>query len=328
MGTSSTPDASRSGGAEPAPLGSPPPAGSRSFRPWLRENLERSLPFVLAGAVCIVLAAWLALGRDHALGVRESFIALLAAVGVTLSVGGAALTLVEEPEPELAPPPGSDLVLVPRAEWEEWQRDRSSRWVAAPAPARPPVVSFPRPAVAPAPGPAAPPRVTLPVDAASVARASQQLLSGSQATTTPPAVPPVGTSVGAAPAPPAVPKAAAGPPSPTPASVKPPAGVRSPVPPPVIPPPAPPIWQEEPIHELESVLAELQRDGAALTAKVPRREPVIPSERCVGCGGEVTAYSELVCVVCGHPLCDTCLEQSVMEQRPAICPKCAPPVPG
>ena len=324
MGASSNTDAGRQGAAEQGPADGPAAPASRSFRPWLRENLEHSLPFVLAGAVCIVLAAWLALGMDHAIGVRESFVALLAAVGVTLSVGGAALTLVQEPDPELSAPPGSDLVLVARSEWEEWQRERSSRRPPVPSAPRPSVATVPRPPVAPGPITTVPSRVTLPVDAASVARASQQLLSGSATSSSPLAVPSIAPPPKAAPA--AV-KVTARPSTPTPPT-RPPEVVRQVVSPPVVPTPAPPIWQEEPIHELESVLAELQRDETGLTARIPRREPTVPSERCVGCGGEVTAYSELVCVVCGHALCDTCLEKSVLEQRPAICPKCAPPVHG
>jgi len=90
-------------------------------------------------------------------------------------------------------------------------------------------------------------------------------------------------------------------------------------------PPATPIWQEEPIQELETVLAELERDGADLQTRARPRPDTTPPEVCGGCGGAVTSYSEQACVVCGKPLCESCLDQSVTDQRPSICPSCAAP---
>lgn len=278
---------------------------------WLRQNLEQSLPILLAGAVCVVLAAWLDLGHAHPLGAHASFLFLLAAVGATLEGGGIALTLVEERGGLPGLPSDSDFVLVPRADWERWQEEKPeefeaevpgtpSAWPAAEEPPTTTAAATPRP----------PPRLPT-QDVKLVAEASAALLrsqAGSGSTT-----PPGGARVaGEGTRTPAAGAAPGGGVPAGPRGSRPPAG-----------PAPPPIWQEDPMQELESVLAELARDRAGLASSAGPLGVGGALDRCAGCGAAVTAYSEQGCVLCGRPLCDACMEQSVTEHRSSTCSECA-----
>jgi len=292
-------------------------------RSWLRTNLEHSLPFLVGGGVCIGLAAWMDVSQLHVVSSRLSLWTLFAAVGLTLGGGGVALTLVEEP-----PVPGQtgeagDYVLVARAEWEEWRAHQESAhqpWSES-TEEEVPVVPAPEPVelLPTTSGPAGPPGY----DATLVARASADLLEQARSPTTP--VPPTQGSPTAAPVPtggspdPRGPAPATRPTGPS----KEPTGTAPGRPP--APPAAPPAWQEEPNPELESVLQQLEHAAALLPSARTPRPAAAPVERCVSCGGQVTAYSEQSCVVCERPMCDTCLEQSVVDGRPSVCPTCPRP---
>jgi hypothetical protein len=316
--------------ARPADGPVPPRVGTDGVRSrsWLRENLEHSLPFLLAGALCVGLAVWLHLGPPHLVGSRLSLWMLLAAVGVTLAGGGLALTLVDEPHAQGTVDRAGDYVMVTRSEWEHWQggsapptdgaprREPSQPWDESDA-----EVVGGSPSPSPTPTGAA-------YDPALVATVSADLLRAQRSPAasgpTGPAVVPVAAARPEAPqgggsipgSAPEVPKA----PSPGPAR----GGEAGPKP----RPPIAPAWQEDAIHDLESVLEQF---GGDATARLPSAAPPRPQasmDRCVACGAAVTGYSEQACVVCDRPLCDRCLEQSVAEGRPAVCPLCPAPPEG
>jgi hypothetical protein len=303
-------------------------AGELRSQSWLRQNLEHSLPFILGGALCVGLAVWLHLGPSHAAGSRLSLWILLAAVGVTLAGGGLALTVVDEPQAQGTPDREGDYVMVARSEWEQWQSG------GAPPPEGAPHAEPPQPwdetnpeVVSGSPSPPSAPTGAA-YDPALVATVSEDLLRAQRSPgasgPTGPAEVPVATErfeapQGGGPAlgrVPEVPKA----PSPAPAR----GGEAGPKP----RPPIAPVWQEDAIQELESVLEQF---GGEMTAKTPR--PALPRpqasiDRCIACGAAVTGYSEQACVVCDRPLCDRCLERSVAEGRPAVCPLCPTPPEG
>ena len=308
-------------GGDPGAPGSVPPEHDRR---WLRENLEHSLPFVVGGAVCLALAIAILAGHPHAAPGRPQLWALLAGLGITLEGGGVVLTIVEDPSEAGKGTVADEYIQVLRSDWERLQPYRETppdeQELGEPSEAD---YREPGPVVVPAVA-SSPTQPPAPFDALSVARASDQLLAQ-------PA-----RAVGASPAPPPsspTPAARAEPPaSSAPPSSWPPApGVQAPTPPAAVrSPPPPPIWQEEPIQELESLLAQLEAAKAGpdrpiapppSPAALPSRAPP-PTDRCVSCGTSTVAYSEQTCVVCGRALCDRCLEQSVLALRPSICPAC------
>jgi len=292
---------------------------------WALENLEHSLPFLLGGAVCIGLGVWLHLSQPAQLGSRASLWMLLAAVGVTLGGGGLALTLIEESPMDEPPGGDADYVMVSRSVWEAWQGAGALPPTMPPGgePSPPWDESIPAPppdSSAPAAGP-----VPAPYDSTLVANVSDDLLRAQR---------PVGE--GRPTGPPYSPAGAGGPPSgPTGVAGGPPvaAVLRTPAPPPppgTVPGPRarPPIsaaWQEDAIHELESVLQQFGHGPVSSLPEGEQRAPAPLIDRCIACGAAVTGYSEQACVVCDRPLCDRCLERSVSEGRPAVCPTCPPP---
>ena len=286
---------------------------------WARENLEHSFPFLLGGAFCVGLAVWLHAAQPAGTGAHLALWALLAAVGVTLGGGGLALTLVDEAA--AGPSPDEDFVRIPRAEWEAVvggtvrQETRGtgvrelSEGEQPPVPSADPTLSAAGPAAAP-------------YDPASVASMSAALLHAQPTTAGGEGLP-------------ATPPPLQGPGGPPPAPAAPPSGSSSQrVPPPAVgpgsrptlrpPQPIPPAWQEDAIKELESVLEQFGKDAsAASAAAVARPSPSI--DRCIACGAVVSGYSEQACVVCDRPLCDRCLERSVADGHPSVCPLCPPP---
>lgn len=287
-------------------------------RSGARENLEHGLPFILFGVVLVALAAWMAVTHSYSGGGRLSVWVLVATIGIALGGGGLALALVDETSPPVGSAPNRDLVLVNRQEWERLKAARTT-----PA-TRPPQL----PAEGPTAGASSPGAATLPpshpippaVDPALVARASEELLHGSRvgpatssgrrtALTGMDGSPDAGAAArtGSARGHRDSERAAAAP-------------IDRPW---VITAPRVPAWQEEPVPELESALAELEREASRVTHAPPKT----PQEQCISCGRGVSAYSEQACVVCGHPLCDPCIELSVNDRRPSICPNCAAPHP-
>ena len=297
-------------------------AGRLRVPSWVRENLEQGLPFLVTGAVLVVVALWLDLGRAHEFGSRLSLWFLLVAVGTTLGVGGLALTLVEEPAAPDLVPPMDGYVLVERSEWDRLQADTAQPPAVEPAPEPiPEWMESPPPSDAPVPAqatPLAPP----PSDPALVAKASADLLrgiSGTDARPSPGTPARTGVSRNQEIRPDAAAKVTAETATSTPS---PPAGV---TPPAVVHPSAgPPIWQEEPFRELESVLTQLEADASLKVRARPVAPPNAVPEQCASCGNWVKVYSEQSCVVCGRPLCDSCLDRSIDAGRPSICRDCHP----
>jgi hypothetical protein len=292
-------------------------------RSWLRTNLEHSFPFLLTSAVLVGTAAWL--GTNHTSGASPaaSLWVLLAALGITVGGGGVALTLVEDPEAPSGLAPGTEYVLVRRSEWEAWKSSQApstshgSPKSPLPAASQPPTRVEPVVATQVPRAPA--------IDPTVVSRASEQLLAGAPARSSPPTQAVAGSGPSS--------------PSSAPSTIR-QGSISSPAPasppPPVVPPrttttptrPMAPVpnWQEEPIRELESVLTELGGDAPHATWPGSVSPPSSAAQRCTCCGAAMTAYSEQACVVCGRPLCDNCLEKSVFEGRPSICTACATPV--
>lgn len=306
--------ARRSASDATSPSRSPPRKASRprSQEPptgWFRENLERSLPILAGGAVCLGAAAILVHGPAHALGLRLPLWPLLGAVGFTLMGGGCALTLVEEPASLGPGSPAGDYVLVNRDVWLQVQAV-AARMLEPAVPRVEPAPPVPEPwdegAAPPRPAPA------LPVNAAVVASVSEQLVSEARASKAGGAPrPATAAAPRAAPVPEQAQRyeAAQGvPPGPSPATSRP---VRPPSPAPSQPP-----------QELASVLSLLGRAEASVRSRIvpSRREPV--RERCIGCGISVSAYSEQLCVMCDRPLCDRCTDLTAAAGHPQMCDTC------
>jgi len=88
---------------------------------WLRENLEFSLPFLLAGGVCLGLGLWIRTTQAaHAAGHLSVWL-LMVAIGVAVLGGGVALTFVAEEPSGIGPPEDDRYVLVDRTDWERYQ---------------------------------------------------------------------------------------------------------------------------------------------------------------------------------------------------------------
>lgn len=292
-------------------------------RSWFRRNLEHSLPFLIVGAVCIGLAVWLAASSPHSGGHRLALWVLLAAVGATIGGGGAALTFVDEPE---TPEPVAEDGAFVRVSRDVWDRFQQARVAAVAQPWDEDTEEVAAPPAAESPGTPEEPAVqTVPdeptLDPSMVAEASEALLASPPPSVVAPPAPPPPTPV---PAVPPDPPRAAAPPPPAPPAPRP------------APAPAPvtssgssrPAWQEQSIQELESMLAQLEKPAASGSAAPSAARPAPGLEPCVGCGAAGNVYSEQVCVVCTGHLCDNCMEQSVADGRPGICPNChAAPAP-
>lgn len=282
--------------------------------PWLRENLARSLPVLVVGGLGVVIAVWLDASHVHLLSSRLPFGLLLGAVGGTLLGGGVALTIVEEPTPAFAPVP-EGYVVVERAAWERLRADLEPPWQEGVEPT--PEVLYPVPGPDAGIGPTTSP----------VGRSHARVASEEARGTTPrrppsapatPAAPPVTPSgppptlaVGLAEA--AAPASAA-PPVPPP---RPPAGA----PFPASPPPRP-SSHEELIREFEAVLSRLDRAPLPTPRTATPQRPSRTTDRCLACGALVTAYLEQVCVVCDRPLCDRCLDATIVAGHPSVCEGC------
>ena len=293
--------------SEAAPSTPDPSAAEPRRRGWIRENLEYSLPVLTVAGISLALALWLhmnpvTVGRGHL-----SVWTLVAAFGATLGGGGVALTIIEEPGPVSLV--DADHLVVLRSEWERWHPPE-----AEPESSGTPPWSEEEeaPGVDAEPGVESPPWAETALDAAAVAKASDELLSATPGyEPSPPPPSPISEPAAAGPGPAGAPSAPGVPP----------------VPPPTAPSTtAPPAWQEEPLRELESVLAELQGSASPRpTPPPPTRPRTVRREVCAGCGATVASYSEQTCIVCDRPLCDSCLERSVTEGRPSVCPHCQPP---
>jgi hypothetical protein len=287
-------------------------------RSWLKENLERSLPFLLGGALCVGLGVWIDVSRAYEGVSRFPFGLLLASVGVVLCGGGSALTLVEEADLTEVGTPRDGYVVVPQAEWERLRGEANVPYVSKVAGAATPVASAG--AVGVREGIRHPSPVG--VDPALVSQVSDDLVRGARATSQPPAPTPESST---APGPPA---SAASPTGPggigTPPALSRSRGGTRPL---SSLSPAPAAMdsttlQEAAIHEFESVLSELGQAPAAAPTAPSRPPPSSATDRCVSCGALVTAYSEQICVVCDRPLCDKCLDQTALEAHPAVCAAC------
>lgn len=276
----------------------------------VRENLEYSLPFLIGGVLLIAVGLWFGFAHVHPAGARGAFWLLLVGLGITMLGGGLALTYSEPPESTPSPSLSGDYVRIPRSEWLRWQEEGSppfgrppEREIPAWQETEPTSTDRPEPSATPSHPPAGP---SVPLSAAPT----------SGVTTSPP---PVATSGLANDAElvarvsdellraPRDPWNEATVPSPAPS------------------PSQQPAWREDPVQLLEAELASLQREPQA--PQVPRGSPVPPRslERCIGCGSPTTSYSEQVCVMCDRPLCDVCLERSVADGRPSVCPFCSLP---
>jgi hypothetical protein len=86
----------------------------------LHENLEHSLPFVLAGALCLGIGFWINATTPHTAG-HPSLWLLLVAIGASVVGGGIALTFVSGDEQAAAGLIDERFVLVERSEWERLQ---------------------------------------------------------------------------------------------------------------------------------------------------------------------------------------------------------------
>lgn len=161
----------------PAPQGQKPHrGGSRFLRalgpPWLAENLEQGLPFLIGGGLCVGLGIWFALHSTLGVTARPPLWLLLAAVGATLGGGGFALSVVEEPTAETGFDGTGEYVLLPRSEYQRWLRGES--------PARPP-----KPVVAPEWDESAGLPQGASADRDSVERAAEELLAASRSLSPP-----------------------------------------------------------------------------------------------------------------------------------------------
>lgn len=237
----------------------------------------------------------------HLLPSRLPFGLLLGAVGGTLLGGGVALTIVEEPEAApTAVPEG--YVVVERSMWERLQAQEPPPWQedVEPSAELPPTGVEPLPggAVETGPGPTPRPRGAL--------------SHGSAATPGGASGPPPTLAQGLAEAATRAPPAPATPPS------RPSAGAA--------PRPAPesqPQLHDEMIREFESVLARLRREPVVPAIPPPSvYRPSRTTDRCLACGTLVTAYLEQVCVVCDRPLCDRCLDATIVAGHPSVCDGC------
>ncbi len=279
-----------------------------SAPPWVRENLERSLPILVVGGFCVGLAAWLDAAHLHAFGSRLPLWTLVAAVGGTLVGGGSALTLVEEPSPltEAGVPEG--YVLIPTDEWarlnglpgpttiEAWDEE------SLPEPATPSIAS---------PAETGPTR-TVPVDPLAVAQASAELVA--RPTVRSAAAEPI-LPASEPPAPqPSQSASVFTPISPVPAPVR---ETTSPAPANVVEPSTVP-----PTPEFRDVLALLERAEASVRSRIAPPPLSEARDRCTGCGAPVSTYSEQVCVMCDRPLCDRCVDRTAEAGHPQLCDPC------
>ena len=276
----------------------------------------------MVGAACLGLAIWMRASEVHSFGLRMPLWTLLAAIGVTVGAGGLALTLVEEPDEQL-PEGHSDLVMVQREVWEKLQEEVGSIPEEALVPSPPPAPDYSEEPPASAPETSA---TGAPVfDPALVARVSDDLIREPRTSSASTAPAPRPASISSPPG--AAAPGTSG--APTTIVAAPPAGAAVNVAgtglETVARPTLQPQWKEDAIDELQSVLAQVQKDARPAGTLPPARPPTARVEQCVGCGATVGSYSEQACVVCDRPLCDTCLELSVTEGRPAICPTCPRP---
>jgi hypothetical protein len=297
---------------EPSP-GSLP---STSNRGW-KENLEHSLPFLLGGSFCVGLAVWLGLSGAHELGLRHPLWPLLVGIGVTLGGGGIALTLVDESPQGEAPALDDRYVLVERTEWERWQRSPPSVALVPgvsrePGPLGSAAAPFPAGSGAP---PSPSPSATPGFDPSLVTQLSEELLRASPSSET--ATSPARAQSGAT-----------GPRGPVPTAPA-PSPRRSTVgkaPRPGTSPSSPQSPLAVPLNpEIEATLAQLEMEAARALPAARPTPAVANGQRCIGCGAAVAAYSEQACILCERPLCDACLEESISDERPAVCPTCHPP---
>jgi hypothetical protein len=283
----------------------------------LRQNLEHSLPFLAAGVLMVGVGVWFGFSHLHPAGSRGAFWLLVVGLGATLVGGGLALTISEPPDDVRGPTAYGDYVLVPRSDWVRWQEEGyppfGQAGPGAPEPLpEPPIWQETEPEGA-GPGTTAP---------MSVAPVSSPALSDTASVPTPP--------------PSVAPAAAAPPPSANDSDLIAQVSeelLRAPrhpwieasVPPPPSPPSGVPAWREDAIQRLEAELAAIEPETQPPATHAPTPVPPGNMERCISCGGETTSYSEQVCVMCDRPLCDACLERSVAEGRPSVCPYCKLP---
>lgn len=269
-----------------------PPGG----RPWLRENLEHSLPVILAGVLCLGIGVWLGVSQIHATGSRLPLWLLVAAIGVTLIGGGSVLTLIEEVEDvanSRRVPEG--YVLVNQNEWVRLRSDQSARFQEGPRDAR----EYPFPA--------------------RISGGSSSVTAGSETKPGPEVAPAVGIEPTPSPragtptrsstelignlASPSVPRASAI------------GGIR-------VPGPRSTNGQRQGTKEFETVLSLLERAEATVRSRMFDEPPRLVQDRCVGCGIPTTSYTEQVCVVCDKPLCDRCLDRTASAGHPQMCYFC------
>jgi len=334
-------------------------SATRRTPSWFHENLEHSLPFMLAGGLCLGIGFWIDATTAHTPG-HPSIWLLLVAVGATVVGGGVALTFVSEETEPSAEVIENRFVMVDR---EEWERLHGPEVTEAPpvtpgspaeyledAPPTPESPDAPPPWLEsepePQPLPAAGSRgVTEEWGARVPARAA--------ASATPTAQPPLSArSYDSAPVPPWAPVAGApaqiGPPRGTPDPSVPAASLSQPASavaggPPAKPgtaaqarpeltgkPAAPSISPaEENLEELVSELNAIAGSQVAPTAPPPPSRTSLTStiarsqNRCTSCARQLDEQRAVVCVSCETPLCSQCQEASTRKRGVALCTECA-----
>ena len=280
--------------------------------PWWRQNLERSLPILLVGVVCLGIALWMYTSHSGPQGTRAPFWALLFAVGLVLALGGVALTLVEEPTDEQAPeaaprtPPSEDPRYV-RVDRYEWDRVRRQAAVNAPwdeslgglhhLDAEGPIPSASERTTLAATGAIA--GVDIPPESDLLVREISDLL-----------VTPPDRSSAASDA-----EAEGSTGIPEPAWPE-PRSRSEPEIEMVVAPPSPATVAEEP-PEREVWVATRPEPPTTVPTGAPHR----PRPPCVSCGGVVSSMDEN-CVVCDRPMCQACQDRAFNEGRPGLCPEC------
>jgi hypothetical protein len=329
---------------------------------WLRENLEHSLPFVLAGGLCLGVGFWIDATTVPAPG-HPSLWLLLVAVGAVVVGGGVALTFVSEEPDGPAAPSDERFVLVDRAEWERLRSPVTTEAVEAssvppsdyledvpasePSPSEPPPWDETEPERT-APVPPWAPSNTPPAASGPASFPSGPGLSRKEPDTPPrpasltsPSLDALGQGpVVTHPGPVSSPQPPSAPPRPSAAaSPSPPPGpeARSGLTPqepapgrrlnPSVPGP-PPSPLEAQFEELVSELNAVAGPAEVPVPPAPHRSTLTSTiarsqNRCISCAGPLEEGSGSICVSCETPLCQSCQDASMRKRGVALCTECA-----
>jgi hypothetical protein len=280
-------------------------------RLWWAQNLEHSLPILIAGVAFVGIAIAVHLSYPSGGASRFSLWTLLVAIGIVLAGGGFALTIVEEPEKGTGATdllaessPDGEYVRVDRSEWERIRQQAALRapWdesLTAPL-SRPMGATARLPAIGTPPAGSANAESADPVSVGSdlVQEISEMLL-----TSAPPSAPD-------SPRPQSRPGAEGAPQTPLADRLAKPQA-------------APAAFEESGVSaaaasDRREVWEESERDVSTSSRPRPSRPP---TTSCAGCGGLVREDDDS-CVVCDRPMCSGCHDRAFEEGHPGLCPEC------